>query len=294
MQPAPSYKEAGRRAEEALELARADGDVKMLQRKLDAAYALWSKTAEIDVASMTGAPPAKWGLRGKKANVIWRSIIPEAVPRKAASRASTLTWIRGIVSELRRITTVLDESAGEGLFIDRAADFSYRPHGATFATPVRGGYDGAGARRRGQVARGGRPRPPTDLDACAKIVAGIRGDLDDNDEQADAAADLGDWHHAACQMCTRTLAAIGQCQAAAFHGDDKLGSDLDDIILRIGEAEKKEEEARGAAEQRGWKEWLEGDWHKGARHAFLASRLPDEWHPTVAVSEKRGGVRRPN
>ncbi len=49
--------------------------------------------------------------------------------------------------------------------------------------------------------------------------------------------------------------------------------------------EKVAERERDIEEQRRWKEWLEEDWHAGARRAHAATKAPVEWRPTVATAD---------
>ncbi len=123
-------------AEKALLRAKTGGQA--IQQGLDAAFIAWCQTAEVEVSDATGTVPKKWGLRGKRANVQWGSVLPETSPKGGPSRAAIATWLRGTTTELCRIASVVEAAAGQGLFADDAAARSYMPHGATFAAPVRG------------------------------------------------------------------------------------------------------------------------------------------------------------
>jgi hypothetical protein len=70
-----------------------------------------------------------------------------------------------------------------------------------------------------------------------------------------------------------------------FYVDDDLGNDLRASIAELVDEEKQFEAARTAEERRGWRDWLESDWGKGARRAHASTRLPNEWRPTLSTDD---------
>ncbi len=156
--PPRDWAEVQRVADKALRNARAGGDIERTQGNIDEAYLAWSLVAEVEVADATGADPVKWGLRGRPPRLRWRSVLPERAPDKGQPLAAVAAWLRGVAVELGRVIKEANEGMGQGLYCDDASQRSYMPHGATFAAPVRGGYD---RRTTSDAAsRGGRPRPP--------------------------------------------------------------------------------------------------------------------------------------
>ncbi len=156
---------ARRRAIAALRAAAHGAPGPDVQQAIDDAYERWCHVAEAEIADVTGSAPCKWGLRGQMPKLKWASVLPESSPKGAPSAAVAATYLRGFVNELTRIMGLVDAEAGSGYYVDPFPAGLNRPHGATFATPVRGGYgNDIGVAAAG--ARGGRPRPPTDLSVC--------------------------------------------------------------------------------------------------------------------------------
>ncbi len=172
----------GRRSREAniaLEAARRNTGKADVQSKLDAAYQAWCDRAERDLVRVTGYTPPAMGTRGRKPKVRWRSVLPETKPMGKESKASILTWLRGAAQEVSRLASALAEGAGDGLYIAPPFRGGNMPHGGTFATPVRGGYNEASAREARPTRRGGRPRPPIDRGACINVLREVLEDLAD-------------------------------------------------------------------------------------------------------------------
>ncbi len=155
-----------RAAEEALRRAR--GAAGSTQQSMGVAYEAWCREAEREVADATGTEPRKWGLRGKRANLRWESVLPEVAPKGGPSRVAIATWLRGTVAEMSRIASLSAAVAGEGMYIDDAVGRSFVPHDATYAAPVRGGY--VGTEQPQAPVRGGRPPlpPPSTSRLAAK------------------------------------------------------------------------------------------------------------------------------
>ncbi len=285
--PAPQCWAAPREAAgKALRMAAEDRDEQEIQAAIDNAYRLWCGAAEMEVADATGECPKKWGLRGRLPNIKWGSTLPEKKARGAPSEAAIATWLRGAVTELRRVISALDDQAAEGLYVDNARERSYMPHGATFAAPTRGGYGGAGGARTAS-GRGGRPRPPIDLASCQDIVRDIRNDLGDESGRTTDHDDLVNLWGRAVRIGARAMEAVKGSMRWAHYDDPELKADADLLIADLSAAERAWEARRDAANSRGWREWLEEDWNRGAKRAHAYTKAPVGWAPT-AVTTARG------
>ncbi len=263
------------------EVATRSNDVRRIQRHLDKAYECWSKLAEGEIADATGTDPAKWGVRASKPRLKWTSILPESVKAKAPSKTARITWLRGFANELGRIADLLVAEVGAGIFIDPAPSGTNRPHGATFATPVRGGYHGDRGRTAVDRCRGGRPRPATDLVQCAKVVDEIGVELGVGRGCADLDDDIRSKIDQVIGIVGRVRRALEQTRDTAAHDDCQLTDDVTVIADELLKEEKASEAEREAEGKRQWKAWLESDWASGARRAHAATRLPVEWRPAV-------------
>ncbi len=158
------------------------------------------------------------------------------------------TWLRGFANELNRIVGVLDAEAGSGLFVSHLPEALNRPHGATFATLVRGGY-GVGSAASSGATKGGRPKPPTDLGACEAAVGEIITEIEDSlvasggaDESSVGAIrgeggeeDNNIMGHVrrAVELASRTKEAIRSTRGVAFHGDVDLAADVRSLGERL-------------------------------------------------------------
>ncbi len=237
--------------------------------------------AELEIANATGVDPLRWGLRGRRPKLQWTSVLPEQVTKGGPSAVAAITWIRGFAVELGRILGVINDSMGAGLYIDPMPPGTNRPHGATFATPVRGGYidrDGAGPTR----PRGGRPRPTVDIGACATVAAEIGQELVTAADKADVSEETRRFRDAVTALAIRTRRAATQFNDTGMHADDDLERDVKGMITELAAAEKSLETERTKEDKLRWKEWLEADWNAGARRGHAATKIPVEWKPSVA------------
>ncbi len=285
--PPQNWVEVRRLAAEAHGAAARGGTSREVQTKLDAAYERWCQVAEVEVVDATGGDPLKWGLRGRKPKLKWASVLPETVPKGVQSPAAVATWLRGFANELTRIANLLINEAGAGFFIDPMPAGSNRPHGATFATPVRGGYGTDGRRGDGGAVRGGRPRPPTDLASCEAVAKEIAEELNAAGAKADVDDKLKAFKEELVAFAARVRVAVQQTVDCAMHDDDNLVSDAASIIERLAKIEKALEGERDKEDTQAWKDWLNSDWDKGARRAHAATKVPVQWTPTM--SEVAGG-----
>ncbi len=281
----PNWSAASKAADAALATARRGGDRDTIQKAIDKAYREWCVAAEEEIASATGEDPKKWGLRGRRPNLKWSSTLPEASCKGDASPAAIASWLKGAVSELRRIVNTLDDNAASGWFVDEPKQRSYMPHSGTYAAPVRGGYDGPPG-GRGARGRGGRPRPAVDLEACRSIVEDIRADLGCEDGRVTDEADLVELWGRAVDIGTRVNAAVAASLKWAHHGDVALAKEAEALGADLAKTEKYWEDRRAADGRRSWRQWLEEDWGHGARHAHAYTKAPTGWIPTTATTAR--------
>ncbi len=181
---------------------------------------------------------------------------------------------------------VLADEMGSGLFRDPWPEGSNRPHGTTFATPVRGGYGGrTSSTTAGATARGGRPRLRATVAECNDVIADIVKELGIEDDRIDIDEVAKLRRTQVKELAIRVRTAIEGTISNGFYVDDDLCDDLKTAIEELVGEEKKFEAARTVEERRGWKDWLESDWGKGGRKAHAATRLPNEWRPTTATDD---------
>ncbi len=288
--PRPSWERARKAAATALKVATREEDGPTIQKAIDAAYEQWCQCAELEIAGVTGEWPKKLGLRGQRPKLRWLSVLPEKVPKGTPSAAAEATYLRGYATELGRIMSQVQAEAGAGFYVERPFSGGNMPHGGTFATPVRGGYDNEASRGAGGgPARGGRPRPPVCLEECEEIAGDIEGELGREEHNAEhkEEGDAAPRNHceAVRAAARRVKEAVHQARRAGFHTDDSLIGDLRELVDDLTRIEKEAERNRDSEERRRWKTWLEEDWGKGAKHAHAATKSPVEWRPTVAVNE---------
>ncbi len=283
--PPPQPWDGARRAAAAALKAATHGAAKAdLQQSIDDAYEQWCYAAEEEVADVTGSSPKKWKLRGQMPRLKWASVLPECAPRGAPSAAAAATHMRGFTQELTRIIGLVETEAGGGFYADPLPAELNRPHGATFATPIRGGYD-SGRRAAAANPRGGRPRPPTDLARCEEVVTDIIEEITECIDHDHTNSDMHARYHDTIGLARRVLGAVRQARDTGYHSDEQLNYDMQQLGESLTETEKAAERERDKEEYRRWKEWLEEDWHAGGRHAHAATKAPIEWRPTVAVAD---------
>ncbi len=290
--PPQNWEEVTAAANAAVEAVTSRAAAKEVQGRLDEAYDAWCRRAEAEVADATGSEPRKRGLRGKRPKLVWASVLPEARARKGQSEEARMTWLRGFTNELTRLGGLMDAEAGGGLFVNHLPEGLNRPHGATFATPVRGGY-GVDASAAAGAARGGRPKPSTDLGACEEALKEMVTELRDaqaadgglgeastvgGDPEADVAEGSSFAGYAARVMglAIRTGKAMTSVRDIGFHGDTDLATDVKLLGSALDEEVNKHATRRQAKDGQKWKEWLEDGWASGAKNAHAATRLPVE------------------
>ncbi len=300
--------EARCRAEEALRAARANKPAKEVQARLDRAYAVWSNTAEVEISRITGEAPRKWRKRSKGPQLRWASVLPEKGQKTGTSKAAKASWIEGMAMELQRIAEATNEQAAGGFYLDRPWPEDNRPHGATFCTPVRGGYGGeasrshrrhskAGGGSQGEAlhgqeqratARGGRPRPARDLTTCREIINEILLELEIDEGEGANDEDIRRWRASTKTIGQQIAAALGPDGTSTNYIDEDLRERTSQLTTELADAVKYEEGERTKEDLRRWRDWLEEGWSTGARHAHAATKDDTEWRATVVKGP--GGV----
>ncbi len=174
---------------------------------------------------------------------------------------------------------------GPGILCRRRASAQLHAPRGHLSAHVRGGYSTNG-RTAAAKDKGGRPRPPVDLGSCLAVVNDIRADLGDDVGRVIDQDDLVDLWGRTVDIGTRVRIAILDSQRWAYHSDTGLKDDIKSTVDDLITAERTWEDHRAREDSRGWKDWLEADWHQGARRAHAYTKVPTGWHPTVATSAR--------
>ncbi len=164
--PPPEWAQARMAAEEAFAATRGGGSD--IQPLLDKAYQLWADRAEEEVADYVGEVPKKWGERGRLPNLVWRSAIPEASPRKQQPLAATAAWLGAVVGEARRISEAVEATADDGDDIGGIDDDPRAIHEGD------DGDQSAGEEVRRARAR----RPPVQASKCGEVLREMTESID--------------------------------------------------------------------------------------------------------------------
>ncbi len=96
-------------------------------------------------------------------------------------------------------------------------------------------------------------------------MADIRGDLGDDRGRIVDDDDLVDLWGRAVALGTRLNAALAATVGQSFHTDSRLEADLTQLGGDLTVVERAGEDQRAREDARGWKEWLESDWKRGAK-----------------------------
>ncbi len=253
-------------------------------------YEAWSDLAELELeaAAEEATELPKHGLRGRRPQMRWRSVLPERPPPPPDCDDALTEWrsLANIVAELKRAVWACSHG-GEG--------------------------DGDGA----EHVRDEDPRPRDDdaadmmvLDAC-QVVDEVKAQLSDIGrvslvEQASGGAEVladadGDGGAETCAtygeavVRTRAIAATASVimrNAVRVHGAAGPGCALqladvaaqldslsDEVTRRL---DRMAAVAKRGHDQR-WREWIQANLNAGARNAHRFLRLPEEWRPTTLL-----------
>ncbi len=266
LEPELDWSQVATAADAALAAARAAEDRATVQAKLNVAYSDWCDLWERDIMRVTGAAPPICGTRGKRPQIKWRSILPENKSQGGAeSRASILTWVRGIAREIYRVNSVIADETGSGLFRDPPFRGGNMPYGGTFAAPVRGGYGQRACPPPLGGQRGGRPRPPSEINKCIDILREVIEDLADGRPRLLDHSDIADLHARVARAGRSVLGkAIELADSSQDLGaDDVADMDIDVLLTDLDDAEKSAEKERDKQEKDNWVSWLRKDLNKG-------------------------------
>ncbi len=296
--PAPDWTSARETAEEALRAARRnDNDI---QRYLDDAYKAWADLSEVELADYAGSPPKKWGERGRLPNLVWRTVVPENVPRVEYPYAAAASWLGATAKELRRIS---ETCTGAGVAEERVVD-------DIDADPAIYQQEGEDVVDADELARARGRKPPSSRETCAKVLGEIITSLDsdmpscgDGHTAQDLEILRGRVREAAVATRRRLLGGEegtrGDCTVmpnltlhrrhephdgdgdndqVAFPRDDDLAT----LCQDIGEVEKRLTTRMKSEEEKKWRDWISEGIDRGASRAHAYTRLPKAWTPTTA------------
>ncbi len=290
-------------AQAALEAARADAPD--LTTWLEKAYAVWADKAEEELEAFTGTQLPKGGERAKRPRLVWRSVMPEKRRQETFPERAALVWLRGIVAEVQRITSVFDEGDAAGRHGDQVRedgdedaalpngdggtddddtpcgylhaddDYDLHAHGEPGGEELDGGRAETWERR----ARG----PPMARDHCLRVLEDIAESLVKDTPRGSPT----DSFSAVIEEVTALVDSIrGATDEPWTHGQpaqwrgraDALRLGLDEIVARVEKKEDGEEASR-------WRKWIQEDFAAGARRAHAYTRLPMEATPTAVKTQ---------
>ncbi len=255
-----------------------------VQAKLDAAFEAWAELAKEELARATGTPIHDWVDLGKRPRIAWKSVLREVKPNGEASTVSVVTWLKGIVSECRRMAGLLEQRAGAGFYVSNHMQNPNLPHGCTFAVPVRGGYD----EPRAEPREGGRPRPPLCAEQCVAALREILADMTTNIHKVRTDDRLQEWFVRVTTLVCSAITATDLANNSGCLHDPALCRKADELLKELRDAEREGEERRDKANKDKWVRWLEEDWDRGASNAHKATKEDVEWK--AAVAKKSDGT----
>ncbi len=212
-------------ASAALAAARRRIGADSLDDILETAYAEWAYLAEEELQSFTGTQLGKRGERGRRPNLVWRSVIPEKKFVQRYSRAADAGWLGGIAGELVCISSVSTAAArpgprgsgqpssppppvdGDGgdmdaMLIDDMGDWDtdgdIGPEGDIAEDST---ADAGSAERRGR-------KPPMRQWRCLQVLREIRASLDDDQSAGEPDLDLAELRHRLINVVENTCTSI--------------------------------------------------------------------------------------
>ncbi len=295
----PSWERARAAAEEALSAARA-GSAKA-EELLEEAYRLWANTAEEELEEFTGVRLKKRGLRGAAPSVVWRSVVPERRPAEGYPTDSALQWLRSVIMELQRIgQVIMTADADDGnreygydggdLHVDDDCDADADDgaeedgeHGRVDATGRRDGHTLDGGRRKSSIER------------CRRTLGELATSVQRHLPEGEIPEQVAMFFNRVSQLVDAAVnaAAAGEpADATGTHNRidastiDACARDAGQIREELEAALKQAEDRLRAQDNKDWRQWIGQDIDKGAARAHAYSRLPNEWLPTVAKTER--------
>ncbi len=251
----------------------------------EAAYEAWADLAEIELVAATEGAQAmpKFGTRGRRPQLRWRSVLPERPPEPLEEDTRLTRWrdLANLLSELRRVAWAVDH-AGADEDADDELEADYADHDP-----------------RAQV----QPHSHVvDLHAC---INSIREQLDDlgplahiadmNDDDGDGRQDEQLVTYGGAVVRMRALAgalstalrnyAVDESANGTGHGAGipGLGDHVNELAEEVARRLDQVAAAARKAHASKWKDWIMTNLHAGARNAHRFLRLPEEWRPTTVL-----------
>ncbi len=266
-----------------------------VENELGTMYEVWADMAEREVAELTGFSPTKYGLRGRKPKLVWRSTVPEKAKKREWCEADAWRWLLPVAWSLRLQGSALgiDHLGVECDFPDASPDV--------------------------------RPRADDDDPVEDALDADDFGDHADHDavdliDVADAILEicmaLEDPPEAACRLCrgtdvdgseapfrtlldelsrfARELGDIADILRGGAGDEARREAETryrawstlcDDVTARIKEAAAGADDAELREQRAKWAGWAREKVNAGARNAHRFLRLPEEWRPTTVIVE---------
>ncbi len=266
--------EAARVAEEAVEMARKEGR-DAAEDKLETAFKRWADVAEMELCDVTGTALPKYGLRGLRPNIVWRSILPERAPRESYPRTAAVTTLAGIAMELVRLA---EGGTGDRGDEDEAADPEGDDRGSRRAhDDVRDGdEEGEDNEETNEDGDDFNTDARDSLDEIVRTLNDFDEPPDDDEELRDllgevikAAADTG-----------RTIDERDARQSLPASPAAERIRLLREMRNRLRETQLRWTRSDEREARKEWQEWLLEGFDRGAKNAHAFSRSPQEWIPT--------------
>ncbi len=318
--PPPDWELPKAVATAALEAARAD--VADFDDILEAAYAAWADMAEEEIGNNTGLHAIKTGERSRRPKLVWRSVLPENKSIPSFSYPAAMTWLRGIVSEIQRVTGVAAAAAraGDGSGTREAAEpagVDTRPayddlthvycHAEDDAPDdAHPAEDDEGSRNQRDDRERRARRPPESWRHCADVLADITASLTEDAPGGDLKLDYIDMHREVVQMIADMRNAMRRPNELGPISDEdgntnghhdarwpkqvavevaRMAPEADDLRERLDSIVAAAEAGRKADDDRSWRAWIWEDFDAGARRAHAFSRLPQEVTPDAVPGQ---------
>ncbi len=252
-------------------------------------YEDWSDLAEceLEAAAEEATELPKHGLRGRRPQMRWRSILPERPPAPLDFDDDLTDWrnLANLVAELRRAVWAC--SHGE----ERDADAA-EPECADDPRPRDDGADDMEFFDGCQIVDEIR----TQLNAIGQVAlpgeasrGGIGDDGTDEGGDADAYISYGEAVvrtravAAEISAAMRNLRAQGAADQVHAHRLSRQAAQLESLSTEVtNQLDRMAAMAKRQHEHR-WREWIQANLTAGARHAHRFLRLPEEWRPTTLL-----------
>ncbi len=248
----------------------------------EGAYQRWADLAEREIeaadANMQALP--KRGLRGRRPELKWRSILPEKPPSPSEDEAILTRWrnAANAMTDVKRMMyfygTVHDEDAADE---DLRGQVGQGDQGEVCGHVLRDALGDVWMQLAGiELRQGGDARD------------GVLGQSGDDEEftYADVVVRLRAITQHMMRIADRHAAdgetALREALGAALDG--RLAGIVHDLDADINRALQAAAARLKQQEAERWREWVSKNISAGARNAHRFLRLPDEWRPTTVIS----------